>query len=60
MNKGTGARGLRSVLEQSVMDIMYDLPSRNDTEFVEIDVEMIEQGIEKFGREDDQMPRNRA
>ncbi len=60
VNKGTGARGLRSVLEQSVMDIMYDLPSRNDTEFVEIDVEMIEQGIEKFGREDDQMPRNRA
>ncbi len=60
VNKGTGARGLRSVLEQSVMDIMYDLPSRNDTEFVEIDVEMIEQGIEKFGREDDQMPRDRA
>jgi len=60
VNKGTGARGLRSVLEQSVMDIMYDLPSRDDVKFVEIDVEMIEQGIDKFGREDDQMPRKRA
>ncbi len=60
VNKGTGARGLRSVLEQSVMDIMYDLPSRDDVDFLEIDVEMIEQGIDKFGREDDQMPRKRA
>jgi ATP-dependent Clp protease ATP-binding subunit ClpX len=28
--KKTGARGLRSVLENSLMPIMYDLPSRND------------------------------
>lgn len=26
----TGARGLRSIIETSMMDIMYDLPSRND------------------------------
>ncbi|WP_066683837.1 ATP-dependent Clp protease ATP-binding subunit ClpX [Christensenella intestinihominis] len=26
----TGARGLRSIIESSMMDIMYDLPSRND------------------------------
>ena len=60
VNKGTGARGLRSVLEQAVMDIMYDLPSRDDVEFIEIDGEIIEQGIDKFGREDDQIPRKRA
>ena len=60
VNKGTGARGLRSVLEQAVMDIMYDLPSRDDVDSLEIDVEMIEQGIDKFGREDDQVPRKRA
>ena len=60
VNKGTGARGLRSVLEQAVMDIMYDLPSRDDVDSIEIDVEMIEQGIDKFSREDDQVPRKRA
>ncbi|MEG0593674.1 MAG: ATP-dependent Clp protease ATP-binding subunit ClpX [Christensenella sp.] len=26
----TGARGLRSIIESSMMDIMYDLPSRDD------------------------------
>ena len=26
MEKGTGARGLRSILEQVMLDIMYDLP----------------------------------
>jgi len=28
MNRNTGARGLRSVVEESIMDIMYDLPSQ--------------------------------
>ena len=28
--KGTGARGLRSMLEKIMVDIMYDLPSRKD------------------------------
>ena len=60
VNKGTGARGLRSVLEQAVMDIMYDLPSRDDVEYIEIDDEMIEQGIDKFGCEDDQLSRKSA
>jgi ATP-dependent Clp protease ATP-binding subunit ClpX len=26
----TGARGLRSIIESSMMDIMYELPSRED------------------------------
>jgi ATP-dependent Clp protease ATP-binding subunit ClpX len=26
----TGARGLRTVLEDTLMDVMYDIPSRND------------------------------
>ncbi len=26
----TGARGLRSIMESSMMDVMYDLPSRDD------------------------------
>ncbi len=28
--RNTGARGLRAVIEESMLDIMYDLPSRND------------------------------
>ncbi len=28
--RGTGARGLRAVLEESMLEVMYDLPSRND------------------------------
>jgi ATP-dependent Clp protease ATP-binding subunit ClpX len=28
--RGTGARGLRAVLEESMMDLMFDLPSRDD------------------------------
>lgn len=28
--KGTGARGLRSILERIMLDVMYEIPSRND------------------------------
>ncbi len=30
IKNNTGARGLRSIMESSMMDIMYELPSRND------------------------------
>ncbi len=30
IERKTGARGLRSIIESSMMDIMYDIPSRND------------------------------
>ncbi|MBI5917852.1 MAG: ATP-dependent Clp protease ATP-binding subunit ClpX [Nitrosomonadales bacterium] len=33
----TGARGLRSILEQSLLDIMFDLPSMNDVSKVVLD-----------------------
>ena len=28
----TGARGLRTVLEDTLLDVMYEVPSRNDVE----------------------------
>jgi len=37
----TGARGLRSVLEEHMLDIMFELPSRNDIEEVVINEEVI-------------------
>ncbi|MGI9432284.1 MAG: ATP-dependent Clp protease ATP-binding subunit ClpX [Myxococcota bacterium] len=41
-----GARGLRSILETSMLDLMYDLPSRDDIEECVINEEVIEQGAE--------------
>jgi len=32
IDKGTGARGLRSILETVMVDLMYDLPARKDVE----------------------------
>ncbi|MEE8259647.1 MAG: ATP-dependent Clp protease ATP-binding subunit ClpX, partial [Nitrospinaceae bacterium] len=37
----TGARGLRSILEDIMLDIMYDLPSSEDVEEVAINEEVI-------------------
>jgi len=53
VRKGTGARGLRSVLEQAMMDIMYDLPSQEDVTSLQITAEMIEKGIDSFEDEDE-------
>ena len=32
IERKTGARGLRSIFEKSMLDIMYEIPSRNDIE----------------------------
>ena len=37
INKKTGARGLRSILESILLKIMFDLPSQTDVEEVIID-----------------------
>jgi ATP-dependent Clp protease ATP-binding subunit ClpX len=40
----TGARGLRSILEGSLMDVMYDLPSLKNVQKVVIDEASLEEG----------------
>ncbi|MBW2360669.1 MAG: ATP-dependent Clp protease ATP-binding subunit ClpX [Deltaproteobacteria bacterium] len=40
----SGARGLRSILEGVMLDLMYDIPSRDDVGEVVINEEVIEQG----------------
>src|SRR5690606_22485410 len=35
--RGTGARGLRAILEEVLLGVMYDLPSEKDAVRVEID-----------------------
>ncbi len=41
IDRRTGARGLRSIVEDAMMDIMFDIPSRNDIELVTITEEAI-------------------
>jgi ATP-dependent Clp protease ATP-binding subunit ClpX len=41
MERKTGARGLRSILEETLMDIMYELPSSDDMTRVDITAEMV-------------------
>jgi ATP-dependent Clp protease ATP-binding subunit ClpX len=40
----TGARGLRAVLEDAMLNIMYDLPSKRDVEVCTISEEVISEG----------------
>jgi ATP-dependent Clp protease ATP-binding subunit ClpX len=44
--RGTGARGLRSIIEESLMGVMFDLPSRRDVRKCVITRESIERGID--------------
>jgi ATP-dependent Clp protease ATP-binding subunit ClpX len=39
--RGTGARGLRAILEEVLLSVMYDLPSRSDVEKVVITAEVV-------------------
>ncbi|HEC10607.1 MAG TPA: ATP-dependent Clp protease ATP-binding subunit ClpX [Acidimicrobiales bacterium] len=39
--RGTGARGLRAILEEVLLEIMYDLPGRDDVEKCVIDAEVV-------------------
>jgi ATP-dependent Clp protease ATP-binding subunit ClpX len=42
----SGARGLRSILETVMLELMYDIPSREDVEEIVISEEVIEQGAQ--------------
>jgi len=42
----SGARGLRAILESALLEMMYELPSRDDVEECVVNEEMIEQGSE--------------
>ena len=46
LERKSGARGLRSILEAVMLDLMYDIPSRDDVEECVINEEVIEQGQE--------------
>ncbi|MDI6873212.1 ATP-dependent Clp protease ATP-binding subunit ClpX [Candidatus Solincola sp.] len=46
MQRNTGARGLRAILEECLLDVMYELPSRNDIIRCVVTKDTIERGTE--------------
>ncbi len=47
--KGTGARGLRAILEHVMLDVMYEAPMRGNLTSYRVDKTMIEQHRAAFG-----------
>jgi ATP-dependent Clp protease ATP-binding subunit ClpX len=45
MLRGTGARGLRAILEEVLLGVMYDLPSRKDVRKCVIDRNVVLEGV---------------
>jgi len=41
LKRGTGARGLRAILEEALLNTMYELPGRNDVARVVIDADTV-------------------
>jgi ATP-dependent Clp protease ATP-binding subunit ClpX len=44
LKRGTGARGLRAILEESLLDVMFDLPTRGDVVEVKVTESCITKG----------------
>jgi len=56
LERKTGARGLRAVIEDIMLDVMYEIPSRNDVNRCTIDADVIREGntptLEKVSGDD--------
>ena len=54
MKRGTGARGLRSIIESRLLDVMFEIPGREDIRRVVIDAEVIHGGTKPrlYGEDD--------
>ncbi|MEZ6186879.1 MAG: ATP-dependent Clp protease ATP-binding subunit ClpX [Planctomycetota bacterium] len=42
LDRGTGARGVRSILEEVMLDVLYELPGRKDVGTFRLTVDMVE------------------
>ena len=45
LDRNTGARGLRSIIETTMRDVMFEIPSRSDVREVVITRESIEDNV---------------
>ena len=46
LERGTGARGLRSILETALLPTMYELPSRSDVTKCTVDADTVRDGVQ--------------
>ena len=46
LERGTGARGLRAILEECLLEVMYDLPSRTDVTQCIVDGSVVRQHVQ--------------
>jgi len=45
IHRGTGARGLRAIMEEVLLPVMYDIPSRDDVAKVVVTKETVEDNV---------------
>jgi ATP-dependent Clp protease ATP-binding subunit ClpX len=45
MMRGTGARGLRAIIEEVLLHVMYDVPSREDIAKVVVNAEVVNDNV---------------
>ena len=43
--RGTGARGLRAIMEEVLLNVMYDVPSRSDVARVVVNADVVRQNV---------------
>jgi ATP-dependent Clp protease ATP-binding subunit ClpX len=43
--RGTGARGLRAIMEEVLLPVMYDIPSRDDVAKVVVTRETVKENV---------------
>ena len=55
MAKGVGARGLRGIVEEAMLDIMYDLPEQEKGTMVKVDENVVAGKKDVF-----QMPKTKS
>jgi ATP-dependent Clp protease ATP-binding subunit ClpX len=65
LERETGARGLRSIIENALLDVMFELPSRKDVSKCVITKETIQKGLKptlvtSAGAADDELPEELA
>ena len=61
LNRGTGARGLRAILEETLLDVMYEVPGRTDIAKVVVTAECVieKKSPEMVSKASGRVPRQR-
>ena len=44
IERKTGARGLRAIIEENLLDLMYDIPDKKDITEIVVDAKVINEG----------------